>query len=368
MDTSIKRSSKTLYCLKFEKNSGKNKLFTFDQNTFQNFYTSLRSKCILDSFQKEYKLIKMIGKGSFAKVYLAQNLITKDFFAVKAFYKEQVISQSSGHDALLNEIDILRKIANHMNLLHLYEIYESKNSIYLIVDLLEGGELMNDLKPENPYKESKIASLLKNILEALAIIHKKNIIHRDLKPENVLLRSKNDPFAIVIADFGLSTFIVNDIKKVVFKRCGTPGYVAPEILLYKDNQPFYGTNSDIFSVGVMFYIMYYIYINLIKYNNFLYRITGHRPFKGADAHETLILNKRCKVNYSMPPLNKLTAQAMDLLKKMLYANPDQRISTFDALEHPFFKLSSQEHDANYNEDINSNHVLLSKISEIEEEK
>lgn len=250
------KSMKTLYYLKLERNEAKTKLFTFDQDVFQNFHRALLSRCILDSFQKDYKMIKMIGKGSFAKVYLAQSLNTKEFYAVKAFYKDQVLAQSSGRSALLNEIDIMRKLSGRKNLLQLYEVYESKNSIYFVVDLLEGGELLDDLTPENPYKESKMAELLKNILEALNYVHDKNIIHRDLKPENILLRTKNNQFNIVIADFGLATPIHQDLRKVVFKRCGTPGYVAPEILLYKDSQSFYETNSDVFSVGVIFYIMF----------------------------------------------------------------------------------------------------------------
>ena len=197
----------------------------------------------------------MIGKGSFAKVYLAQRYSTKTFFAIKSFYKEQVLCQHCGREALLNEIEIMRKLSGRKDLLQMYEVYESKNSIYFVMDLLEGGELLQDLKPEFLYKESKIASILKNLLEALSFLHEKKIIHRDLKPENILLRSKDNLTDLVIADFGLATLLPGKEKKVVFKRCGTPGYVAPEILAYKDDVPFYGTNSDVFSVGIMFYIM-----------------------------------------------------------------------------------------------------------------
>lgn len=226
-----------------------------DATNFETFYKRLVFKCILGSFQKDYKLIKMIGKGSFAKVYLAQNINTHNFYAVKAFYKEQVIAQTNGREALLNEIEILRKLAGHKNLLSLNEVYESKNSIYFVMDLLEGGELLSDLTAQNPYKESRIAVILKNILEALVIVHSKGIIHRDIKPENILFRSEGNLQDLVIADFGLATPKHSDIKKVVFKRCGTPGYVAPEILIYKENMEFYDMKSDVFSVGVLFYIM-----------------------------------------------------------------------------------------------------------------
>jgi len=82
----------------------------------------------------------------------------------------------------------------------------------------------------------------------------KNIIHRDLKPENLLLKSKNSNSDIVIADFGLATSI-DDVSKIIFKRCGTPGFVAPEVLLYKEGEQFYDYRCDMFSVGIIFYLI-----------------------------------------------------------------------------------------------------------------
>ena len=91
-----------------------------------------------------------------------------------------------------------------------------------------------------------------NFLKALAHIHSKKCIHRDLKPENLLLKNKESHYEIVIADFGLAAFLNEEI---LFKRCGTPGFVAPEILMYKEEEPFYDDRCDIFSAGVIFYIL-----------------------------------------------------------------------------------------------------------------
>ena len=89
-------------------------------------------------------------------------------------------------------------------------------------------------------------------MKALAHIHGKNCIHRDLKPENLLLKRKETDFEIVIADFGLATLLDGDI---IFKRCGTPGFVAPEILLFKEGDKFYDTRCDVFSAGIIFYVL-----------------------------------------------------------------------------------------------------------------
>lgn len=252
-------SKKPIYFLKLQRNNSKTTLYTFDRELFEKFRELLEKVCILDSFQKDFSLIKLIGKGSFAKVYLALSSRNREYFAVKAFYKEIVSKQSHGRESLVNEIAILRRLAGFPDILHLFSVYESRNSVYFVLNLIEGGELLGDLKPERPethYKEAKIAEILEGVLQALAKVHEKRVIHRDLKPENILLTKKSaNSQGIIIADFGLATFCDEKLKNVVFKRCGTPGYVAPEVLNYKENEAFYDTVSDMFGVGVIFYIM-----------------------------------------------------------------------------------------------------------------
>lgn len=141
---------------------------------------------------------------------------------------------------------------NNEHILHLYEVYETTNSIYFVVDLLEGGELLNKIRAKPHLSELDIQTMMRHLCSALAHIHEKNIMHRDLKPENLLLKSKSSNFDIVIADFGLATLV--DDPNILFKRCGTPGFVAPEILAYKDDQPLYNEKCDIFSAGVILFI------------------------------------------------------------------------------------------------------------------
>jgi len=149
-------------------------------------------------------------------------------------------------------------------------------------------------------------------------------MHRDLKPENILLKSKVDDSDLVVADFGLATFV--NIKDILFKRCGTPGFVAPEILLYKDSDPFYDVKCDIFSAGVIFYLL----------------LVGKQPFQGKDYKQILRANKSCEIRFDLPEFSKVSPEANDLLKKMLEAKVSIRISAAEALKHPFLKVDVEK--------------------------
>lgn len=149
----------------------------------------------------------------------------------------------------------MRKI-NHKNVIKLFEVYETTHSIYLVIELIKGGELMKKIKEKAQYSFLDIQKFMRNFLEALQHIHSKKIMHRDLKPENLLLRSGENIFDVLLVDFGLSSFSNIHANEVLFKRCGTPGFVAPEILAYKDNQEgMYDERCDVFSAGVIFYLL-----------------------------------------------------------------------------------------------------------------
>ena len=156
----------------------------------------------------------------------------------------------------MNEIEIMRCV-NHKNILKLYEIYETEHSIYLVVDLLSGGELITKVQTaQNHLTFFDIGMIIKNLLEAVDHLHKHGIMHRDIKPENLLLQNSSHVYDIVLADFGLATKIKKPVEEILFKRCGTPGFVAPEILSYKEGKSqFYNEKCDIFSVGALFYLL-----------------------------------------------------------------------------------------------------------------
>jgi serine/threonine protein kinase len=135
----------------------------------------------------------------------------------------------------------------------LYEVHETSIAIYLIIELLAGGELFEKLKEKKHYTEKDCSELLRKMTEPIIYMHQRGIMHRDLKPENMILRSKENDFDIVIADFGLAT--ETKTKNPIHARCGTPGYCAPEILNSRSGKLDYDDKCDVFSIGCIFYHM-----------------------------------------------------------------------------------------------------------------
>lgn len=246
------------YGIKFFKNLKYSELWTKDEEDLRQWQAALSKVCIQSDFHSKFSALKMIGKGSFARVYLVEHQTTKEHYAVKAFSKEYLLSQKKGKDSLLNEIEIMKQL-DHENLMRLYEIHESQNSIYLILELLEGGELLDYIsKMKGKIKLVEYKHIIRSILRALKYMSGKNIMHRDLKPENMILKIKGGPIeqnVLKIVDFGLATNC--DLQEYLFKRCGTPGFVAPEVVnASSEDNIHYSPKCDIFSAGVIFYLMY----------------------------------------------------------------------------------------------------------------
>lgn len=188
------------------------------------------------------------------------------------------------------------------------------------MELLEGGEIFNlskgKLDNESTY------SIIKNILKALVILDKHGIMHRDLKPDNIILKKKNVPIKeniLKLVDFGLATYA--DVDEYLFKRCGTPGFVAPEVINAKRGaNVHYSTKCDVFSVGIIFFFM----------------LTGKIPYDGADFQEVLDNNKKATINFDVKELKYVTPIAQDLLRHMLELAPQDRPTAIECLKHQYF--------------------------------
>lgn len=236
------------YGIKFIKKRAYEELLTPSEEVVSEWFEYLKRFCILTKFRLYFETIKVIGKGNFAKVFLVERKNDQKQYAVKVFQKSLIMADELEKKCLLYEIKMMKQM-DHYRVLKLHELYEGENFIYCLCEYYKGTDLLNAIVKKGSQPESKALTIILQILEGLFYMHSKRIIHRDLKPENIIFRGTQENIDIVIVDLGFATF-EEDYKKL-FVRCGTPGYVAPEVLNDKD----YNCKADIFSAGVIFYIM-----------------------------------------------------------------------------------------------------------------
>lgn len=145
----------------------------------------------------------------------------------------------------------MRRI-DHNKIIKLHEVHETENTYYMIMDYLEGGTLLTLIKPDKQLTYYQIMNLMISMAQGLKYLHSMGIIHRDLKPENIIFQD-NEFQEPIIVDLGLATF--ENESEYLFPRCGTPGYVAPEVINIKSQGAKYGAVCDVFSLGVIFHIL-----------------------------------------------------------------------------------------------------------------
>lgn len=188
------------------------------------------------------------------------------------------------------------------------------------MELLEGGEIFN-LNQGKLDNESTFL-IFKGVLKALVALDKHGIMHRDLKPDNIILKKKGVKMReniLKLVDFGLATY--QDVDEYLFKRCGTPGFVAPEVINAKRGENVkYNTKCDVFSVGIIFFFM----------------LTGKIPYDGDDFQQVLENNKKAVIDFGIKELKNVTPVTLDLLKRMLNLNPNFRPSAAECLKHEYF--------------------------------
>ena len=218
------------------------------------------------------------------------------------------------------EVEILRSI-NHPNIVRLYTIYESPARLYLVMELLTGGELFDRIVGLGKYSEEDARYFTFKLLNAVLYLHDRNICHRDLKPENILLASPAPDAELKITDFGLSKIAAPQLDDFLMTtRCGTPGYVAPEVLSQEVSHGQlrrYGTSCDMWSVGVIVYIL----------------LSAAPPFYGKTDAE---MNRRIKLGlYKFPDKYwaNISQPAKDFIGRLLTVDPTRRMSAAEALQH-----------------------------------
>ncbi|RKO91238.1 kinase-like domain-containing protein, partial [Blyttiomyces helicus] len=197
----------------------------------------------------EYKTGKTLGQGSYATVKEAIQIKTGEKFAVKVISKR--LMQGREH-MILNEIDVLKRVSKgHSNIVTLHDYFETPNNLYLVMDLCMGGELFDRIVDKGSFYEEDAAEIVRVIVDAVAYLHDQNIVHRDIKPENLLFKTRDKLSDLVIADFGLSKMMDPEKFDGLMTTCGTPGYMAPEVI----RKTGHGKPVDLWSIGVLAYFL-----------------------------------------------------------------------------------------------------------------
>uniref|UniRef100_A0A8C1DIH5 Serine/threonine-protein kinase PLK4 n=2 Tax=Cyprinus carpio TaxID=7962 RepID=A0A8C1DIH5_CYPCA len=255
---------------------------------------------------EDFKVLTLLGKGSFACVYRAKSVNTGLEVAIKMIDKK-AMHKAGMVQRVINEVEIQCRL-KHPSVLELYNYFEDSNYVYLVLEMCHNGEMSRYLKErKKPFTEEDARHFMHQIVKGMLYLHTHGIMHRDLTLSNLLLTTSMN---IKIADFGLATQLKLPSEKH-FTMCGTPNYISPEVA----TRSAHGLESDVWSLGCMFYAF----------------LTSRPPFDTDTVKHTL--NKVVLGDYQMP--THISAEAQDLIQQLLQKNPALRPSLSAVLDHPF---------------------------------
>ncbi|OAY46900.1 CBL-interacting serine/threonine-protein kinase 6 [Manihot esculenta] len=258
-----------------------------------------------------YELGRMLGHGTFAKVYLARNLQSGKSVAMKVVGKEKVIKVGM-MEQIKREIAVM-KMVKHPYIVDLHEVMASKSTIYFAMELVRGGELFSRIS-KGRLREDVARVYFQQLISAVDFCHSRGVYHRDLKPENLLLDEDGN---LKVTDFGLSAFSEH-LKQdgLLHTTCGTPAYVAPEVIGKKGYD---GAKADLWSCGVILYVL----------------LAGFLPFQ--DDNIVAMYRKIYRGDFKCPPW--FSPEARRLITKLLDPNPSTRIAISKVMDSSWFKKS-----------------------------
>ncbi|KAK3686998.1 serine/threonine protein kinase [Vermiconidia calcicola] len=270
------------------------------------------------NFRQQYSIQGQLGKGHFATVYLATEKNTGMRYAVKKFEKRSGPGERNKVDGLQQEIAVLKGVS-HPNMLCLKDTFDESDGVYLVLELAPEGELFNWIVMKQKLSETETRKVFIQLFQGMKYLHERNIVHRDIKPENILLIDKS--LNVKLADFGLAKIIGEESFTTTL--CGTPSYVAPEIL-QQTNHRRYTRAVDVWSLGVVLYIC----------------LCGFPPFSDElySNENPYTLSQQIKMgrfDYPSPYWDSVGDPALDLIDRMLTVEVEQRISIDECLEHPW---------------------------------
>jgi calcium-dependent protein kinase len=304
-----------------------------------------------------------LGKGSYGTVHMGRLKGTKVQRAIKIIDKSKV----SNVERFRLEVEIMMRL-NHPSILRLFDFFEDKKHVYLVLELCSGGELFDRIIEKKYYDETEARQIFKQIIKAIYYCHQNGVCHRDLKPENFIMVSKNDPYLLKVIDFGLSRTFPNEhaspstdteapkeldtnkpsrirrqTKAILKTKAGTPFYIAPEVLTGN-----YTEKCDVWSCGVILYILF----------------CGYPPFYGENNKEILEAVKSGKLDFSTSEWKDKSKLAIDLVRKMIVAQ-DARLFADEVIKHSWMQAKTFKVDALKLKSITTNMAAFGKLSTLQ---
>ncbi|KAF2902983.1 hypothetical protein ILUMI_03210 [Ignelater luminosus] len=267
------------------------------------------------SLRQKYTVGRMIGDGNFAIVRLCTDKTTTEEYALKIIDKSKCKGKE---DMVENEVRILRKLS-HPNIMSLIDEQDTKAMLYLVCELVKGGDLFDAITVAQKFSEDQAALMITHLTSALAYLHNLNIVHRDVKPENLLVDIQEGKIkTLKLGDFGLAC----EVSRPLYTVCGTPTYVAPEILAESG----YGLKIDVWAAGVILYIL----------------LCGYPPFVSHDNDQEKLFDCILSGQYDFPDeyWQDVSSSAKELIQNMLQLAPELRFSAEDVLDHPWLQIAS----------------------------
>lgn len=264
-----------------------------------------KEKIICDFIIKE-----QLGEGTFGKVRLCINRQTEEKVAIKILDKKRIIKERD-KKRIEKEIKILKSL-RHPNIVHLYSDIEINSKIYLIMEYIQGTELLKYISYNSKLTEDEACFFFRQIISAIEYLHKLKIAHRDIKPENMII--EKDTKIIKLVDFGLSNYY-NTKNELLSSACGSPSYAPPEML---SGKKYSASPVDVWSCGIVLYAM----------------ICGYLPFDDLD--QNVLFSKIIEGKFKIP--EHVSSSAKDLIKNILVTNPKKRYTIEQIKKHKWFKL------------------------------
>eukprot|EP00873_Tetraselmis_striata_P001178 jgi/Tetstr1/421442/TSEL_012391.t1 len=271
----------------------------------------------IQQLQQRYTFGEKIGVGGYAVVRKAFDMHTGQYVAIKVVDRDRY---RPGDLSLEREVEVLCML-DHPNCVRMHAVHYTELNVYIIMELFSGGELLDRITEKGNYTEQLAAQMITQILEGVAYLHSRGIVHRDLKLENLILENDRDDSPVKIADFGLAKLMEPD--SLLKTMCGSPQYVAPEILSVGVTVEEYTPAVDMWSVGVILFIL----------------LSGYSPFD--DDNDVALFDKIKKGLYDIddPVWDEVTDAAKDLVGRLLTVDVGKRLSAREALNHPWLKLA-----------------------------